>query len=157
MDIILLSEVDIPETAKLYLELIHFLKETTHDPYYQFDQPPLIDNMISYLTDDYKNPQTRIYIVKDDNAIVGIAVGRIIPCQPPFKEKRIGLLAEAYIQPAYRGKGLMKKMEAMLLEFFKQNNVSYVELMVLSSNELGKKTWTALGYQTFREYMRKKL
>ncbi len=48
-------------------------------------------------------------------------------------------------------------MEAMLLEFFKQNNVSYVELMVLSSNELGKKTWTALGYQTFREYMRKKL
>ena len=51
----------------------------------------------------------------------------------------------------------MKQFEALLLEFFKLHQVSFVELEVLSTNEVGKKTWTALGYQTFREYMRKQI
>lgn len=51
----------------------------------------------------------------------------------------------------------MKQVEALLLEFFRQNQVSYVEKEFLSTNEVGKKTWTALGYRTFREYMRKQI
>jgi ribosomal protein S18 acetylase RimI-like enzyme len=157
MEITVLKKEEIPEAARLYIELVHHLKNNTHDPYLNFDVEPPLENMIAYLESDFNNPLARVYVVKDNAAIVGLSVGRIINCSPPFKEKKVGCLAEAYIKPAYRGKGLMKQIEALLLEFFKQQQVSFVELEVLSTNEIGKKTWTALGYRTFREYMRKRI
>jgi ribosomal protein S18 acetylase RimI-like enzyme len=157
MEIALLAEAEVPEAAKLYIELVHYYKEATHDPYFDFDVVPSLAGMREYLEEDFRNPRARVYIVKDRGAIVGLTVGRIINCFPPFKIDKVGLLGEAYLQPAYRRQGIMRKLEALLIEFFQEQGVHYVELEVLSSNKLGKETWTALGYRTYKEYMRKEI
>ncbi len=51
----------------------------------------------------------------------------------------------------------MKRLEEMITIFFREHNLEYVELNVISNNFIGKKSWNKLGYNTFREQMRKKL
>ncbi len=55
------------------------------------------------------------------------------------------------------GKGIMTNLEQMLINFFKQKDLSHVELNVISKNLLAKRSWESLGYITFREQMRKKI
>jgi ribosomal protein S18 acetylase RimI-like enzyme len=152
-----LPEDDIPGAAKLYIKLANQIKDSTADPYYNFDSVPL-KRMEAYLRSDFKNPSALIYIAKDNEQIIGIAVGIVRRCFLGIsKIKKVGYLSEAYVSPAYRNMGIIKKMEGLLLDFFKKKGVSYVELSVLSKNEEAKKTWSALGYETYNEHMRKKL
>ncbi len=44
-----------------------------------------------------------------------------------------------------------------MADFFKKYKLEYAELNVLSNNFIGKKVWNKLGYNTFREQMRKKI
>jgi len=45
----------------------------------------------------------------------------------------------------------MKELERMLGEYCKKHGLAYVELNVMANNTIGKKSWEALGYKTFRE------
>ena len=52
---------------------------------------------------------------------------------------------------------MSQKLERMLLEYFKKHGLAYVELNVITNNIIGKESWGLLGYETFREQMRKKI
>lgn len=147
---------EVLEVAKLYNGLVAYIKNETQDEYFMFDN--LSDKDLSRELESIINADSRkIYIAKDKE-IVGFISGEILNCFLPIsKVKRVGYVSGAFVLPEYRGKGIMKKLESMLIEFFKSSNLNYIELHVISNNTLGKVTWNKLGYSTFREQMRKRI
>ncbi len=152
-----ISKEEIPRVAELYINLIISIKQETKDPYFEinnFSKELLINNLEKYI----QNETQKIFVAIENNSIVGFIAGEIIDCFLPFsKVTRIGYISAAYVSVENRNNGIMKKLEKIMADFFKKYKLEYAELNVLSNNFIGKKVWNKLGYNTFREQMRKKI
>ena len=148
---------DIPKIASLYIHLALYIKTETNDPYFEFNNLSEQDLVTSLEKD--MNDETKIIIAAiEETSIVGFIAGGIIECFLPFsKVAKVGYISAAYVSEENRNKGIMKILDKMVTSYFRKNNLVYVELNVISNNFVGKKIWKKLGYNTFREQMRKKL
>jgi ribosomal protein S18 acetylase RimI-like enzyme len=148
---------DVAEVVKLYHELAYFIKDETKDEYFLFDT--LLENELAkQLKESIRKPGLIIFVAKENGSVIAFISGEVKECFLPIsKIKMIGYISGAYVLPNYRNKGIMKNLECLLLEYFKTQGLSYVELNVITNNFMGKKSWKSLGYKTFREQMRKKI
>jgi ribosomal protein S18 acetylase RimI-like enzyme len=148
---------DAEAVAKLYNELAYFIKDESQDDYFNFDtlsETELTQNLKESLGDPARITFTAIA----DGKVIGFISGEVKECFLPISRiKRIGYIGGAYVSPGYRHKGIMKNLEILLTGYFKKQGLSYIELNVITHNSLGKRSWEALGYKTFREQMRKKI
>ena len=95
---------------------------------------------------------------KENGKAIAFISGEVRDCCLPISiVRKVGYINGAFVLPGYRRQGVMKKLESMLLEYFKRQGLSYIELNVITGNLLGKRSWESLGYKTFREQMRKKI
>jgi len=152
-----ITEEEIPEVSELYTKLLLYIQSETKDEYFVFNNLSDI-NLINKLKDDMADRSRRIFIAVENKKIIGFIAGEIIGCFLPIsKIKKVGYISGAYVDDEYRNKGIMKKLEKMITIFFKEHDLEFAELNVISNNFIGKKSWDKLGYNTFREQMRKKL
>ncbi len=148
---------EIQEVAKLHNLLAYFIQKETKDDYFDFDELDE-DSIRHHLEGFINNPSRRIYITKENDIIVGFISCEIINGFLPVSSiKKVGYISGAYVLSEFRGKGIMKKMERLAINYFRSNGLKYVELNFLDKNMLAEKTWRSLGYKTFRKQMRKKL
>ena len=71
--------------------------------------------------------------------------------------EKIGYIEGAYVNNSYRGQGIMSQLETKMMDYFRGLGLEYFELCIISKNQMARDCWEHLGYQTFREQMRKKL
>jgi ribosomal protein S18 acetylase RimI-like enzyme len=148
---------DVAEVAKLYNELAFFIKYETKDEYFNFDTLSEL-KMEEHLKESIGKPGLITFVAKEDDNIIAFISGEVKKNFLPIsKIKEIGYISGAYVLPEYRKKGIMKKLENMLLKYFKEQGLIYAELNVMAKNFIGKSNWESLGYKTFREQMRKKI
>lgn len=148
---------DIQEITVLYINLTMYIKQETNDPYFEINDFSEQDIMSS-LEKNLQDKTRTIFIAVENKKIIGFIAGGIIDCFLPFsKISKVGYISAAYVSKENRNKGIMKNLEKMITSFFREHKLDYAELNVISSNIIGKKTWINLGYNTFREQMRKKL
>ena len=74
-----------------------------------------------------------------------------------LKSKRSAYMMKGYVEPAHRRKGIMRALEARLVEILRERGVASLHLIVDAHNREGRSTWAALGYETVRETMEKRL
>jgi len=152
---VLISEV--AEVAILHNELAYFLKQETEDAYWDFgvlSEENISKHLVTFIGDS----QRKIFISRDDEKIVGFIVCEVIQCHLHISTvKKIGYISGAYVLPEFRGKGIMKLLEILAIDFFKQSGLKYVEVNFLSRNIIANKSWKSMGYKTFREQARKEI
>jgi ribosomal protein S18 acetylase RimI-like enzyme len=111
--------------------------------------------------DLYLNSKLHIIkVVEINDNIEGFAAASIIRTNKKFRiDERgfIGFINELYIAKAYRGKKIATELIYQLIEELKKHDVSYVELHVVSGNEIGKNFWNKNGFKTSIEVMYKKI
>ena len=148
---------DVTEVAKLYNELAYFIKNETKDEYFNFDTLSETE-LEKKLKESIGKPALITFVAKDDCNVIAFISGEVRENFLPIsKVKEVGYVSGAYVLPEYRKQGIIKKLERMLLEYFKKHGLAYVELNVITNNIIGKESWGLLGYETFREQMRKKI
>jgi len=152
---VLISELG--EVAKLHNELAYYIQKETEDVYWDFGVLSE-ENASMHLSTFIGSSKRKIFIARDAEKIVGFIVGEILQCHLPISSvKKIGYISGAYVLPEFRGKRLMKSLEILLSDFFRQCGLNHVETNFLSRNVLAKKTWESMGYRTFREQARKEI
>ena len=109
-----------------------------------------VENHLKHVKRRFSNLRYIHIVAEQDNKIIGFTGVEL-------KSKRTAYMLKGYVEPQYRKKGVMRKMEAKLIEILKEKGVTKVDLKVDSNNHEGKFTWTALGYKTIRETMRKQI
>lgn len=148
---------DVTEVAKLYNELAYFIKNETKDEYFNFETLSETE-LEKQLKESIGKPALITFVAKDDGNVIAFISGEVKENFLPIsKVKEVGYVSGAYVLPKYRKQGIMKKLESMLLEYFKKHGLAYVELNVITNNLIGKRNWELLGYKTFREQMRKRI
>lgn len=74
-----------------------------------------------------------------------------------LKSTRTAYMLKGFVEPNFRRKGIMCKLEKNLEKILKKRGITKLDLKVNSSNKEGKLTWSALGFKTIQETMRKQL
>jgi ribosomal protein S18 acetylase RimI-like enzyme len=114
---------EVLEVAKLYNELAIYIRDETKDEYFVFDSlsdENLSEELKAAVQDDSK----KIFVAKEDDKIIGFIAGEILNCFLPIsKVKKTGYISGAYVMPQYRGKNVMKRLEQMLIRYFKSKNL----------------------------------
>lgn len=148
---------DLLQTSKLYNELALELKSTSNDVYFDFET--LSDEiMLNNLKNALKENRGKIYIAKQDINVIGFISGTIVNCFLPISSvNKVGYIEAAYVVKSFRNKNIMKRLEELLVEYFRNQGIKFVELNVLSDNITAKHFWNKCQYATFREQMRKKI
>ncbi len=148
---------DVPEVVKFYYQLAYFIKDETGDEYFDFDLSRET-GLEKYLLESIGSPHAITFVAKENGKAIAFISGEVRDCCLPISiVRKVGYINGAFVLPGYRRLGVMKKLESMLLEYFKRQGLSYIELNVITGNLLGKRSWESLGYKTFREQMRKKI
>lgn len=146
---------EVLEVSKLHNELAYFIQRETQDEYWDFEILSE-DNISKHIQSFVDNAERKIYIAKDNDKILGFIACEIIQCHLPISSvNKVGYISGAFVLPEYRGKGILRSLEALVTEYFKACGLRFVELNFISNNILAKKSWEGLGYKTFREQARK--
>ena len=146
---------DALQVAALYRDLSFHIKNGTTDPYWDFEEMPL--DMTTEVIKGYIAGEESCVLVAEENAdIVGMMILEVIPCHMVlYSGQKVGYIGAGYVKEDYRRKGIMKELEKMSNDFFKDLGIKYVEVCYLPENAGAKEAWNAMGYQCFREQARK--
>jgi len=96
-------------------------------------------------------------VAESDGKLVGFFSAEIMPAIPVFEPERIGLISDAYLEEAFRGKGIAKEAVSQFLKWFRENGVKSAELNVATRNPEAMRAWEGLGFTEYLKKMRLEL
>jgi len=108
------------------------------------------EKLIKYVEARLKRKDYFIYKAMLRNKIIGTISSKLL------SSKR-GYIADAYIEPDFRRKGFLRKLEKYALVELKNRGIKIVELNVRIDNDEGMSTWSALDYKIKKRVTKKKV
>lgn len=148
---------DLSQLVTLGRDLLTFHTEYDLD-YYQLEDN--FDELFGTWVKDQLNHQYQFILVAQDpadNRIVGFVSGFIKSLFTWFKTKSVGHISYMIIDRDFRQKGIGKLLEAGAADWFKNKNISYIELYVEEKNTTGQIAWDKYGFLPFKKFLRKKI
>lgn len=94
-------------------------------------------------------------VAVEDGVVAGIATGRLVTLPGFFEISRRGHIQDVYVRPAFRRRGIGRKMVEEILTWMRRNRVNLIELTVATDNPEAIRFWEALGFSTYMVHMRK--
>lgn len=107
-----------------------------------------------YLRDKFAEISTKLIVAEEKDEIVGFMLCMLSPNIPIYKERKLGIISDAYVQEGRRKKGVANKMFDVALKWFRKNKVKTVELRVAMINPDAQAVWKSLGFTPFMIYER---
>lgn len=146
---------DSAQVAVLYKDLAFHIKHTSKDPYWDFEEFPV--ELAEQAIKEYIEGEESCVLVADENGeLVGMMILEVIPCHMVlYSQQKVGYIGAGYVKEAYRKQGIMKELEKMSNDFYKELGIKYVEVCYIPENAGSKEAWNSMGYQCFREQARK--
>ena len=101
------------------------------------------------IRDRLGDPMARILVAEQDGALCGYVSGMIADMTTEmFLPLRCGFLADIYVAPAWRRRGLGRQLVERLCLWFRDQNVAHFEWQVSARNEAALAFWAAIGGET---------
>ena len=148
---------DLQQIVLLGRSLLDLHKEYDYE-YYQLEEN--FDQLFGFWVRDQLNNLSQFIIVAQnpaDNKIVGFISGFTKYLFPWFRTKTVGHISYMIIDPNFRLKGIGRLLENAAKDWFKNKNISYMELYVEEKNPTGQTAWTSNGYLPFKRFLKKKI
>lgn len=93
-----------------------------------------------------------------DGAAAGYLYGRL---ERPFIREspieRIGHVAQVWVEPPARGRGVARALVADAEAWFRERGAGWAELGYNPANKVAAAAWTALGFGPYRVYARRRI
>ncbi len=92
------------------------------------------------------DPYIQTLVAEYDGEVVGYVMGTIIDLLPEmFEAERAGFLADIYVVPGLRGRGIGRSLVDTLANWFRGRGIDHMEWYVASSNAEGIAFWETMG------------
>lgn len=108
----------------------------------------------TYLREKFAEISTKLIVAEEGDEIVGFMLCMLSPNIPIYKERKLGIISDAYVQEERRKRGVANKMFDVALKWFNKNKVKTVELRVAMINPEAQAVWKSLGFTHFMIYER---
>ena len=134
---------NILELSKLMMEFYHKI-----DPYYTIYSK--YEDHREFYEGQLKKKNVRFVLAKnEDGEAVGFGQASIVS-MPKTRAPKIGHLTSVFVKKEYRSKGVGKEIFKDIMNWFKKENVKYVELHVDARNKAGLNMWKKLGFKDYQ-------
>lgn len=108
-----------------------------------------------FISDKLDSSHTHILVAEHNGRIVGFTVGVIVDMVPDmFHQTTGGYLTDIFIEDAYRGSGIGRRIVDQLTDWFRSRGVDYFEWYVAANNPAGQAFWRTLGGREIMVRMR---
>lgn len=98
------------------------------------------------IEDHLEDSHTHIVVAEANGEIIGFILGVIVDMAPEMFEQTVaGFLADVFVEEAYRGQGIGRKLVQALSDWFRARGITHIELYVAARNHTGREFWDALG------------
>jgi ribosomal protein S18 acetylase RimI-like enzyme len=140
----LMKPMDAPAVVELWSSLVaHHRAMTTDLP---AAAPNGAARYVKRLIQRLDDPFTRILVAEDNGRVIGFALGTVVDLLPDiFDLEPGGYLADIFVDPLYRQRGLGRGLVRAMLDWFREQQVRYIELSVAVHNEEAIAFWKAVG------------
>ena len=146
---------DIPEVARLVAALAAYEEALDERARYDWDE---IRDAPSWLGAVLSRDHHAVWVADGGKGrLVGHLWVRLYRRREGGVPPLSGHISQAFLEEAWRGKGLMKLMLEDAYQWFRAQNVAVVTLSVLHRNWLGATAWHRLGFADWREERRLEL
>jgi ribosomal protein S18 acetylase RimI-like enzyme len=102
-----------------------------------------------YLKKKYSEISTKLIVASEDGKVVGFMLCLLSPNVPIYKERKIGVISDVFVNEERRRKGVMKKMFDMGIKWFRKNKVRTVQLSVAAANTEAREIYAKMGFAPF--------
>ncbi len=116
------------------------------DPRLPGSTPGAAERYAERLVERRDDPYTRTFVAEVDGQVVGYILGAVIDLHPDlFEHVDSGFIADIFVDPAYRGRGLARQLVTTMNNWFREQGVSRTEWQVAALNKDGIRFWEAVG------------
>lgn len=137
---------DLEQVTKFGLVLLK--QHADLDPY--FTPIETVDNVYRKFLEGCLNSENKLLLVAEkEGKLMGYAAAEIQKRSFIFKIAENGYINDVYVEEEFRKLGIARMFLTELKNWFNSRNIEYIELSVLASNEVGKKTWAKFGFEAF--------
>ncbi|MBN1965191.1 MAG: GNAT family N-acetyltransferase, partial [Anaerolineae bacterium] len=117
--------------------------------------PGAAERYASRLLERRDDPYTRAFVAEVNGEIAGYILGAVIDLHPDlFQHVDAGFIADIYVDPAYRQRGIARELVETMTGWFAKQGVKYVEWQVAAANPDGIRFWEAVGGRSIMIRMR---
>jgi ribosomal protein S18 acetylase RimI-like enzyme len=126
------------------------------DPRLPTSTPGAAENYAARLLERRDDPYTQAFVAEVGGQVVGYILGAIIELQPDlFEYTDSGFIADVYVDPAYRRRGIARQLVETLAAWFAERGVFLVEWQVAARNPDAIHFWESVGGQPLTIRMQK--
>ncbi len=102
-----------------------------------------------------RGASAQAYVAEVAGQVVGYVLGSVLELHPDlFEQRRAGFIADLFVLPAYRRRGIARRLVRALNAWFVERGVRVVEWHVAAANAEGLRFWRALGGRPIMVQMR---
>jgi GNAT superfamily N-acetyltransferase len=87
-----------------------------------------------------------IVVAERNGEIIAFVAGRIRTLPPYFGASTIGAISEVFVSDSHRSGGIGRRLLAFALEWFKNQQITRIELQVVADNPDGIRFYRQLGW-----------
>jgi ribosomal protein S18 acetylase RimI-like enzyme len=108
----------------------------------------------NYVRAKFDEISTKLIVAEEEGKVVGFMLCLLSPNVAVFKERKVGVISDAYVLEERRRKGVTRKMLDVAVKWFKKNKVRTVQLGVAHANLEARAAWRAIGFEPYMIYKR---
>jgi len=149
INIIEANEEDIPEIIELWKELIDYHKDI--DLFFKRREDAHL-NYESFISELMRSEDTKIFVAKEENIVVGYVLAKIDFYPPVYLYERHGEIYDLIVKSTYRGRGIGSDLLSKAIEWFNSLGLERVEVNLVTQNKVASTFYLKHG---FKDYMQK--
>ena len=87
-----------------------------------------------------------LFVAEDNGELVGFLAGRIRSLPQYFGGDQVGFISEVFVQDSHRSHGIGRRLVAKAVSWFNDQNITRLELQVITRNEGARRLYRQLGW-----------
>lgn len=139
---------DVRPLAALWREMMEFHRRL--DPAFEFG-PDAQASIERHLAETIRSARGRIIVAEAEGRLIGYVLSEIQERKPIYPAGRYGFISDLAVTLRWRRRGVGRELVGQVMNWFRQNGVTAIELFVLESNPASTAFWESMG---FRHYLR---
>lgn len=142
---------DLDQIVGLWIEMMQYHSEfdkrfTLTQGYRRETEKHLVDSM--------KSRGSRVLVAEEDGMIKGYILGGIYQRRPVYPPGTYGFISDMSVCANFRRAGIGRKLAQSILEWFKREGVTSVELLTLNANPVSNAFWESMGFGSYLRLLR---
>lgn len=138
-----MTEQDADAVANLWYRLSKHHEE--YHSYYAVRESGIEDLVVHVL--DLLRRDCMIYVADLEGEIAGFVSGYIVRRNPHLQTERVGKVDNIFVADEYRGNGIGTQLLESLFQFYKNNEIVYIEISCDLQNADAMRLYKRLGFK----------